>query len=143
MAVIGYAHIPWESFNLTQLGLSQLGGILTRPSSIHIVGSPYVGPLGAAGALLTAIYFRQLKPFLRMLLLSFAIIGSYGLLSGLGTNLGMAYVNFHLPFINHIREAGRHLVLLVIGVSFLSGLGYSLLAQRLKQYKEERGKYLR
>ena len=55
----------------------------------------------------------------------------------------MAYVNFHLPFINHIREAGRHLVLLVIGVSFLSGLGYSLLAQRLKQYKESVGIYLR
>jgi hypothetical protein len=135
-AVIGHAHIPWESFNLTQLGLSQLAGILIRPSSIHIVGSPYVGPLGAAGALLTAIYFRQLQPFLRMLLLSFAIIGSYGLLSGLGTNLGLAYVNFHLPFINRIREAGRHLVLFVIGVSFLSGLGYSLLAQRLEQYKQ-------
>jgi hypothetical protein len=136
VAVIGHAHIPWKSFNLTQLGFSQLAGILIRPSSIHIVGSPYVGPLGAAGVLLTAIYFRQLQPFLRMLLLSFAIIGSYGLLSGLGANLGMAYVNFHLPFINRIREAGRHLVLFVIGVSFLSGLGYSLLGQRLKQYKQ-------
>ncbi len=134
-AVIGHAHIPWESFNLTQLGLSQLAGILIKPSSIHIVGSPYVGPLGAAGALLTAIYFRQLQPFLRMLLLSFAIIGAYGLLSSLGTNLGLAYVNFHLPFINRIREAGRHLVLFVIGVSFLGGLGYVLLAQRLKQSK--------
>jgi len=135
-AVIGHAHIPWQSFNLAQLGLSQLVGILIRPSSIHIVGSPYVGPLGAAGVLLTAIYFRQLQPFLRMLLLSFAVIGSYGLLSGLGTNLGMAYLNFHLPLINRIREAGRHLILFVIGVSFLSGLGYSLLAQRLKQYRE-------
>jgi hypothetical protein len=135
-AVIGHAHIPWESFNLTELGLSQLAGILIRPSSIHVLGSPYVGPLGAAGALLTAIYFRQLQPFLRMLLLSFAIIGSYGLLSGLGTNLGLAYLNFHLPFINRIREAGRHLVLFVIGVSFLSGVGYSLLAQRLEQYKQ-------
>jgi hypothetical protein len=136
VAVIGHAHIPWKSFNLTQLGLSQLAGILIKPSSIHIVGSPYVGPLGAAGVLLTAIYFRQLRPFHRMLLLSFAIIGSYGLLSGLGTNLGMAYVNFHIPFINRIREAGRHLVLFVIGVSFLSGLGYSLLTQRPKQYKQ-------
>jgi hypothetical protein len=136
VAVIGHEHIPWKSFNLTQLGLSQLAGILIRPSSIHIVGSPYIGPLGAAGVLLTAIYFRQLQPFLRMLLLSFAVIGSYGLLSGLGTNLGMAYLNFHLPLINRIREAGRHLILFVIGVSFLSGLGYSLLAQKLKQYKE-------
>ena len=29
--------------------------------------------------------------------------------------------------INRIREAGRHLVLFVIGVSFLSGLGYTFL----------------
>jgi len=136
VAVIGHAQIPWKSFNLTQLGLSQLSGTLIRPSSIHIVGSPYIGPLGAAGVLLTAIYFRQLQPFLRMLLLSFAVIGSYGLLSGLGTNLGMAYLNFHLPLINRIREAGRHLVLFVIGVSFLSGLGYFLLGQRFKQYKQ-------
>src|SRR5438045_6021461 len=84
------------------------------------------------------IYFRQLQPFLRVLLVSFAIIGSYCLLSGLGTNLGLAYVNFHLPFINRIRQAGRHLVLFVIGVSFLSGFGYSLLAQNLEQYRERR-----
>jgi hypothetical protein len=135
-AVIGHAHIPWQSFNLSQVSLSQAAGIVIRPTSIHVIGSPYVGPLGAAGTLLTAIYFRQLQPLLRMLLLSFAIIGSYGVLSGLGTNLGMAYVNFHLPFINRIREAGRHLVLFVIGVSFLSALGYSLLGQRLEQYKQ-------
>jgi hypothetical protein len=60
------------------------------------------------------------------------------LLSGFGTNLGLAYLNFHLPLVNRIREAGRHLVLFVIGVSFLSGLGYSLLARRLEAYKERR-----
>ena len=71
-----------------------------------------------------------------MLAVAFGVICLYGLLSGFGTNLGLAYVNFHLPLINKIREAGRHLVLFVIGVSFLSGLGYSLLAQRLEQYKQ-------
>ena len=74
-----------------------------------------------------------------MLAVAFGVICLYGLLSGFGTNLGLAYVNFHLPLINKIREAGRHLVLFVIGVSFLSGLGYSLLAQRLEQCKQ-RGK---
>jgi hypothetical protein len=47
-------------------------------------------------------------------------------------------VNFHLPFVNRIREAGRHLVLFVIGVSFLSGFGYSLLARSLEQYEGRR-----
>jgi hypothetical protein len=60
----------------------------------------------------------------------------YGLLSAFGTNFGLAYLNFHLPFINRIREAGRHLVLFVISVSFLSGVGYSLMARSLEQYKE-------
>jgi hypothetical protein len=135
-AVIGHEHIPWKSFNLSQLTLSQAPGILIRPTWIHIVGSPYVGPLGVTGALLAAFYFRRLDNFARMLVLAFGTIALYGLLSGFGTNLGLAYINFHLPFINRIREAGRHLVLFVIGVSFLSGLGYSLLEQRLKQYKQ-------
>src|SRR6266498_1053075 len=135
-SVIGLAHIPWESFNLNQLALNQAMGIVVRPAWIAIVGSPYVGPLGLIGTLLTGIYFRRLDPILRMLAVAFGVISLYGLLSGFGTNLGLAYVNFHLPFVNRIREAGRHLVLFVIGVSFLSGLGYSLLARRLEQYKE-------
>ncbi|TMP92870.1 MAG: YfhO family protein [Verrucomicrobia bacterium] len=136
--VIGHARIPWESFNLNQLTLNQAIGVVVRPVWIAIVGSPYVGPLGLIGTLLTGIYFRRLDPILRMLAVAFGVISLYGLLSGFGTNLGLAYVNFHLPFVNRIREAGRHLVLFVIGVSFLSGLGYSLLARSLEQYKERR-----
>lgn len=135
-AVIGHEHIPWKSFNLSQLTLSQAPGILIRPTWIHIVGSPYVGLLGVIGTLLAGIYFRRLDSFLRALAVAFGVIGLYGLLSGFGTNLGLAYVNFHLPFIDRIREGGRHLVLFVIGVSFLSGLGYSLLTQRVEQYKQ-------
>jgi len=137
-SVIGHARIPWESFNLNQLTLNQATGIVVRPDWIKIVGSPYVGPLGLIGTLLTGIYFRRLDPILRMLAVAFGVISLYGLLSAFGTNLGLAYVNFHLPFVNRIREAGRHLVLFVIGVSFLSGLGYSLLARSLEQYKERR-----
>jgi hypothetical protein len=136
--VIGHAPIPWKSFNLYQLSPSQAAGIILRPNWISIVGSPYVGPLGVTGALLAAIYFRQLDSFLRTLVLGFGAVALYGLLSGFGTNLGLAYVNFHLPLINRIREAGRHFVLFGIGVSFLSGIGYSLLTQCLKQYKERR-----
>ena len=137
-AVIGHAHIPWKSFNLHQLNLSQAAGIVIKPTWISIVGSPYVGPLGVIGTLLTGIYFRRLDPLLRMLVVVFGAIALYGLLSGFGTNLGLAYLNFHLPFIDRIREAGRHLVLFVIGISFLSGLGYGLLARRLKEYEERR-----
>ena len=135
-AVIGNAHIPWENFNSSQLSLIQALGVAIRPTWFAIVGSPYVGPLGLVGTLLAVFYFRRVEPFLRMLAVAFGAIALYGLLSGFGTNLGLAFVNFHLPFINQIREAGRHLVLFVIGVSFLSGLGYGLLAQTFKQYKQ-------
>src|SRR6266404_6806267 len=136
--LIGHARIPWESFNLYQLTLKQVTGIVVKPAWIAIVGSPYVGPLGLIGTLLTGIYFRRLDPFLRMLAVALGVISLYGLLSGFGTNLGLAYVNFHLHFVNRIRDAGRHLVLFVIVVSFLSGLGYSLLARTLELYKERR-----
>jgi hypothetical protein len=137
-SVTGYAPIPWKSFNLFQLTPSQAAGIVIRPGWISIVGSPYVGPLGVMSALLAAFYFRRLDSFLRMLVLAFGVIGLYGLLSGFGTNLGLAYINFHLPFISRIREAGRHLVLFVIAVSFLSGIGYCLFVQCLEQYKKDR-----
>jgi hypothetical protein len=134
--VVGHAHIPWESFNLSQLSLNQAAGILVRPIWINIVGSPYVGPLGVIGALLAGTYFNRLDSFQRMLAVAFGVICLYGLLSGFGTNLGLAYLNFHLPLINRIREAGRHLVLFVIGVAFLSGLGYSLLARSIERYNQ-------
>jgi hypothetical protein len=137
-AVIGHAHIPWENFNLIQLKLNEAAGIVIRPTWIAIVGSPYVGSLGVIGTLLAGIYFRRLAQFPRMLVLAFGAIALYGLLSGFGTNLGLAYLNFHVPFINRIREAGRYLVLFVIGVSFLSGFGYSLLPRIWEHYRNSR-----
>lgn len=141
-AVIGHAHIPWENFNLHQLTLDQITGTVIRPTWINIIGSPYVGPLGLIGILATSIYFHRLDPFPRMLALAFGVISLYGLLSGFGTNLGLAYINFRLPFIDKIREAGRHLVLFVIGVSFLSGLGYSLLTRSFQRYTQNHRVYL-
>jgi hypothetical protein len=135
--VIGHGHIPWSSFNQHQLTFGQAEGILFDPSWINIVGSPYIGPLGLAGTLLAGIYFRLLNPFNRMLVAVFSVIALYGLLSAFGTNLGFAYLNFHLPLINLIREAGRHLVLFVIGVSFLSGIGYDLLSIIFREYKRD------
>jgi hypothetical protein len=136
--VIGHAHIPWENFNLIQLKLNEAAGIVIRPTWIAIVGSPYVGSLGVIGTLLVGIYFRRVAQFPRMLVLAFGAIALYGLLSGFGTNLGLAYLNFHVPFINRIREAGRYLVLFVIGVSFLSGFGYSLLPRICEHYRNSR-----
>jgi hypothetical protein len=134
--VIGHEHIPWTSFNLRQLSLSQALGIFVRPTEINIIGSPYVGPLGLIGTLLAGIYFSRLDSFQRMLAVAFGVICLYGLLSSFGTNLGFAYLNFYVPLINRIREAGRHLVLFIVGAAFLSGLGYDLLARSVERFRQ-------
>jgi hypothetical protein len=139
--IIGHASIPWKIFNQWQLPLSQAIDIVIKPTWTGTVGSPYVGPLGLTGTLLAAIHFRRGNAFRRMLVAAFGAITMYGLLSAFGTNLGLAYVNFHLPFVNLIREAERHLIVFVIGVSFLSGVGYSLPARGLEHFTKQTGNF--
>jgi len=121
--VLGHQAIPWEKFNRSQLTVVQLAGILIKPASISIVGSPYVGPLGLVGVASALLFFRRLDSMGRFLVSVIGAIGLYGLLSACGTHLGFAYLNYHLPLINKSREAGRHLVLFLIAVVFLAGFG--------------------
>jgi len=121
--VLGHQAIPWEKFNRSQLTVAQLAGILIKPASISIVGSPYVGPLGLVGVASALLFFRRLDSMGRFLVSVIGAIGLYGLLSACGTHLGFAYLNYHLPLINKSREAGRHLVLFLIAVVFLAGFG--------------------
>jgi hypothetical protein len=127
--VLGHQRIPWEKFNLIQLTPAQLANILINPRVVEIVGSPYVGPLGLAGVILAIYYFRQLDSTSRFLVATFGAIGLYALLSACGTHFGFAYLNYRLPLINKIREAGRHLVLFVIAVTFLTGVGFDQLGR--------------
>lgn len=131
--LLGHQPIPWEKFNLEQLALGNFSAILINPGSVEIVGSPYIGPLGLAGVVLAVILFPRLSPFQRLLVLSVGGVGLYALLSAFGTNLGFSYLNYHLPFINKIREAGRHLVLFVIAVVLLSGIGFDQLGRAWRQ----------
>ena len=131
--VLGDQSIPWEKFNEHQLALSQLSGILIKPAWINIVGSPYVGPLGVAGAVFALIFFRRLDSMERLLVGVIGSIGLYALLSSCGTNSGFAYVNYHLPLVNHIREAGRHLVLFLFAAVFLAGIGFDQVGKLLAE----------
>ena len=125
--VLGHQRIPWDKFNLQQLAPKELLNILVNPRVVEIVGSPYVGPLGVAGVVLAILFFRRLDSLGRFLVVTVGAIGLYALLSALGTHSGLAYLNYHLPLINKMREAGRHLVLFIIAVSFLSGVGFDQL----------------
>jgi hypothetical protein len=121
--VLGHQAIPCEQFNQYQLTVTQLAGILIKPGWVGQVGSPYVGPLGVAGAASALLFFRRLDSMGRFLVSVIGAIGLYALLSACGTHLGFSYLNYHLPLINKSREAERHLVLFLIAVVFLAGFG--------------------
>ena len=131
--VLGNQKIPWEKFGEMQMGINDLPAILLDPGKLEIVGSPYVGPLGVLGVVLAFCFFRRLDSVGKLLVGIFGAIGLYGLLSAFGTNLGLAYLNYHLPFLSKIREGGRYLVLFVVGVVILSGIGCDQLGNFLSK----------
>lgn len=141
--VLGHQMIPWEKFNRYQLTLAQLPGILIKPTWLSVVGSPYVGPLGVMGVASALLFFRRLDAMERFLVSVIGAIGLYALLSGCGTNLGFAYLNYHLPFINKSREAVRHLVLFLIGVVFLTGFGLDQIGKLVAEHRAGRKQHLR
>lgn len=131
--VLGHEHLPWAKFIEYQLAIRQLPGLLVEPAWISILGSPYVGPLGVAGSVFALLFFRRLDSMERLLVGVIGSIGLYALLSSCGTNLGFAYLNYHLPLINQIREAGRHLVLFLIVIVFLAGVGFDQVGKLLAE----------
>lgn len=131
--VLGHEKIPWEKFSQMQMTFTDFPSILLNPGHLAIVGSPYVGPLGLAGVVFAFFFFRRLDSFSKLLAITIGAIGLFGLLSAFGTHLGLAYLNYQLPLLNKIREAGRYLVLFLIGVVFLSGIGFDQLGSFCKE----------
>jgi hypothetical protein len=123
-AVIGHAPIPWEAFNYFQLEPRQLTHLLFDSS--HPLAGPgglYVGPLAVFGLLLCVIAYRRAGAIERFLILTFGLMAFYFLIAGFGTHFGLAYVHFHIPLLNLIREATRHLVIFTTFVALLAALG--------------------
>src|SRR4029077_8456290 len=83
----------------------------------------YVGPLALLGVLLCVVAYRRGDAFARFLLLTFGAIALYFLLAGFGTHFGLAYLHFHIPLLNRIREAGRYLAIFTMLTALIAGLG--------------------
>jgi len=126
-AVIGHASIPWESFNQYQLAPKDLSHVLFDSSDLHVVGGPYVGPLALLGVLLCPLAYRRSDSLNRFGIVIFGLLAFYFLLAGFGTHFGLAYLHFHIPLLNRIREAGRHLVVFTTLTSLLTGLGLQII----------------
>jgi len=137
--IIGHASIPWDSFNQYQLKPSSLSHLLFDSSDLRVIGGLYVGPLAFLGVLLCVIAYRRADAFTRFLLVTFGAIAFYFLLAGFGTNFGLAYVHFHLPLLNRIREAGRYLVVFTMLTALLAGLGLQVIMDVASRHLELKG----
>ena len=125
--LIGHASLPWESFNASQLEPGALKNVLFNGSETKALGSPYVGPLALLGILMCILAYHRATAFGRFLIATFAFIGVYCLIAGFGTHFGLAYLHFHIPLLNRMREAARYLVIFTTLAALLAGLGLQVL----------------
>ena len=139
--IIGHASIPWERFNEHQLAAKDFTHLIFDSSDLHVIGGIYVGPLALLGILLCVVFYRRADILTRFLLLMFGAIAFYFLLAGFGTHFGLAYVHFHLPLLNRIREAGRYLAVFTILTAFLAGLGLQAIMDVASRKFELKGKW--
>jgi len=140
--VVGHEHIPWEVFTATRLAPSDWAHVLFNPGAVEVLGSPYIGPLGVGGIICALVFYRRLDSLDRWLVVTLGAIGLYGLLSAFGAHYGLAYLNFHLPMINKIREAGRHLSLFLIATVLLTGIGVDQLGRLVRGIIQNRRNWL-
>ncbi|OUL82339.1 YfhO family protein [Paraburkholderia hospita] len=116
-ALIGNARIPFEAFQTDQLTVRELGGAFFKIKDLA-VGQQYVGVFPFA-LMLVAIVSRWRSWLVQAL----TFVALYALVSSAGANLGLAYLNYHLPLLNKIREPSRFLVLFQLAVAMLASMG--------------------
>ncbi|MDM0038526.1 YfhO family protein [Variovorax sp. J22G21] len=124
--VIGNARIPFAAFQVDQLSVSSLAGILFRQEGAA-VGSPYVGVIGVALAAVAAV--SSMRSWIARALLFIAL---YSIISATGSNLGLAHFNYLVPVLNKIREPSRFLVLFQFAIAALAALGIDQLRRVLR-----------
>ena len=139
--IVGNAPIPWDSFNTHQLNPPSLTHLFFDCSDLRVIGGIYVGPLALLGLLLCVVFYRRGDPLTRFLLLTFGAIAFYFLLAGFGTHFGLAYVHFHVPLLNRIREAGRYLAVFTALTALLAGLGLQVIMDVARRKLELKGRW--
>lgn len=125
--VIGNDRIPFAAFQVDQLSVQSLIGVLFRFEGAA-VGSPFVGVVALALACVAAV--SRPRHWVTNALIFIAI---YSIVSSTGSNLGLAYVNYLVPILNKIREPSRFLVLFQFAIAALAALGLDALRQTVQQ----------
>lgn len=115
--VIDNAPIPFEAFQTDQLSISDIGGVFFNFKRAA-VGSQFVGVMSAALASVAVVSRPRSWHVLPL-----AFIAVYSLISSMGANLGLAYLNYAIPLLNKIREPSRFLVIFQFAVGVLAAFG--------------------
>ena len=115
--VVGNERIPFAAFQMDQLSISDLLGVMFR-SVGAAVGSPFVGPVALALTFVAATARR--RPWTTNALIFIAL---YSIVSSTGSNLGFAHINYVVPILNKIREPSRFLVLFQFAIAALAAMG--------------------
>jgi hypothetical protein len=134
-SITGYQPIPWKSFTALQLSRRDALSILW-PTGFGVVGSPYIGPIAGLGIFASFLGYRRMEASTRFIILFGGAIGLYFLVASFGSNLGLAYLHYYVPFFNKIREPERHLVIFVFMASLLCGLGFTYLPTIIRNAME-------
>lgn len=116
--LIGNARIPFESFLLGQLSPENLLDVFLPLNGRFIIGNPF---FGLAGIVLVFLSLNRIKQ--NPVVCGLLFLTLWGLLSAFGSNFGLAYINYHVPFFNLMREPGRHLYIFIFGASVLAAFG--------------------
>lgn len=104
--VIGNNKMSFEAYVIDQLPLKEIQNLFIRPvgENVHTNGQVFIGILVCSAVILgfKSIWKQKYGKY-------FLIVSLYSLISSFGENLGFAYINYHLPLIDKIREPTRFL----------------------------------
>ena len=125
--VIGNARIPFDAFQIDQLSISDLWGVLFKFKG-HDVGHQFTGILTLALACVAVV--SRPRPWI---VIALAFTAIYSLLSSTGIHLGLAYLNYFIPMLNKIREPSRFLVLFQFAMGVLAAFGIDSLRKMISQ----------
>jgi hypothetical protein len=117
--VVGFQDISFNSFLVDQMSIRDFAGIVFPLQKKKEVGSQLLGPF-----ILTLAFFGIFSGRRENHIFFFTFLAAYSLLSAAGANLGLAYLNYHLPFIKMIREPSKFLFFFVLAACVLAAIGF-------------------
>src|SRR6185503_7351690 len=136
--ITGNSRMPFEATLIAQMAPAQLASVIMPLQVPLIVGSWFIGLGGVLFALFGLVDIRR-----NWLVGPLALLTLYGLLSAMGSHSGLAQINYHVPFLNMIREPPRHMVVFMLGASALAAFGFDALTAAIAESDRARAQGLK